>query len=309
MKYSLETCKCDLCGNDKYSVVWDKQKREKQGKLFGVVIRDDEGNIVHGRNVMCTNCGLVYVNPRMTKTCLEEFYQEEYRNIYGTGINFEAERHHANNAYRIINREIKYIPFDKKILEVGCSCGWLLQVICHRHKDIGISCVGIEPNLESFKFTKQIKIKESNLPIEIVNTDFNNWESKDKFYIAIMLNTLEHVYSPIETLTKVYSLLEDDGYLLISVPNIFNMNIKRRVDVYLSCAHIYTFSKNVLFAFLNSAGFDVLSLYHVEEEIGNKIYILAKKTQPQKIEFVKAPKIDVCKFLENIESAILELLR
>jgi hypothetical protein len=95
--------------------------------------------------------------------------------------------------------------------------------------------------------------------------------------LITMLNTLEHMYNPIKELEKIHNLLDDNGHLLVSVPDIWNINIKKPMDAYLSNAHLFNFSHNTLGVMLFKCKYDICIPIYIEEEIGNKLYLLARK--------------------------------
>ena len=102
MNYDIETCKCELCGSETYTEVWNKQLRKDLDICRSVVIEDDNGDIIHGTNVCCNDCGLVFVSPRMTKPSLQKFYNEEYRKIYNNPEHVQPEMKHANTVMQIL---------------------------------------------------------------------------------------------------------------------------------------------------------------------------------------------------------------
>lgn len=240
---------CDLCGSSDSVVIWDKAEREIQGKLQSVII---PGHI-HSRNVICKTCGLVYVEPKMSKEELAKFYAEDYRKIYGGRHSLDAEKRHAETAYRLMPKG--------KHLDIGCSTGELLKLT---------RGTGIEPNLEHYG------IARSN-GLNVVNTNLEEYQTEERFDIITMLNALEHVYSPTEVLRKIHGLLADDGFVLISVPNVLSTAINIPVDAFLSNCHLYNFSVDTLKTIFNKCGFKVVRHWSIVEEIGEKIYMLCQK--------------------------------
>jgi len=257
----MENCSCDLCGNSDYIVLWDKTEREKVGVLRSAVIRDKEGNIVQGRNVMCKRCGLVYVNPRLSKTELDRFYAEDYRKIYGGEASLEAEKRHAELAFNLMPKG--------NHLDIGCSTGQLINLTGGH---------GIEPNREHYEIARNAGLIIKNCAIENYNLDL-------RFDIITMLNALEHVISPTTVLQKIHSLLNDRGHVLISVPNLLSTHINIPVDAFLSNAHLFNFTAATLGIMAQKCGLKPVKMFSVSEEMGKKIYMLAKKSEPVEVEF------------------------
>jgi SAM-dependent methyltransferase len=221
----------------------------------------------------------------MSKAELDKFYEEEYREIYHESErpNIDSEQMHAQHAYNIIcgstNQNIK------TALDIGCSSGQLITLL----RANGIKAEGVEKS--------QYKTGGVYADISEVNSTYD---------VITMLNTLEHVYSPTETLQSVYNLLNDSGYLLISVPDLYNANIKRPIDAYLSNAHLYTFSPHTLGMMLNKCGFAVEGFYSVPEEIGDKLYALARKAEPIEIEWdMHADTASMKAFLQYVDAVFI----
>ena len=260
----MKEVNCDLCGSDECAVLWDKAEREKAGILRSVVIRDAEGNIIQGRNVMCKRCGLVYVNPRMSKAELDQFYAEDYRKIYRSSSSLAAERRHAETAFRLIRH---LLPAE--CLDIGCSTGQLVELTKGK---------GIEPNAEYCE-----KAKSTGLSVE--NCIIEDYDPGIKFDIITMTNALEHVFGPTEVLTKIHDLLSDGGHVLISVPNLLNTHLNIPVDAFLSNAHLYNFTPATLHMMMGKTGLKTVEAHLIPEEMGEKVYILAQKGEPVEIVF------------------------
>jgi SAM-dependent methyltransferase len=216
----------------------------------------------------------VYVDPKMSREELAKFYAEDYRKIYGGKHSLEAEKKHANNAFDILI-DIGDLPHGKT-LDIGCSTGILLELI-NRFADSEVA-YGIEPNIEHCEIASRNTVKVFNCNIEDFGTNI-------KFDIITMLNALEHVYSPTEVLTKINSLLKDDGYVLVSVPNLYNKTINIPVDAFLSNAHLYNFSEFTIRSLFNKCGFKVINIDHITEEMGDKLYVLGQKHNGQHASF------------------------
>ena len=276
----MEHVNCNLCGSSDYEVLWDKTEREKPGTLRSVVIRDEQCNIIQGRNVMCKRCGLVYVSPRLTKPELDRFYAKDYRKIYGGGASLEAEKRHAGTATNILHNifyapSLEFASKNRRILDIGCSTGELLVSFRLMWPDCA-EAYGIEPNAEYCK-----KAQEADL--NVLNTTIEDYNPDIRFDIITMLNTLEHVFSPTAVLQKIHSLLNDGGHVLVSVPNLLSTSINIPVDAFLSNAHLFNFTAATLALMMQKCGLRPVKAYPVSEEMGEKVYMLAVKDTPHEI--------------------------
>jgi hypothetical protein len=78
------------------------------------------------------------------------------------------------------------------------------------------------------------------------------------------------------------------------------------MDAYLSNAHLYTFSPHTIGLLLNKCGFSVEGYYSIEEEIGNKLYALARKVEPIEIEWdMHADTASMKAFLQYVDAVFV----
>ena len=126
-KIDFEEVSC-LCGSSSFSLL---------GKY------DRHGIVNH--TVICTVCGLIQTNPKMTEKSLDWFYGSDfYDKLYGRiGGRDPKEFILAEGKRRPIKRHdyIKNtLPYDKigSVLEIGCGGGWnLLPVLKYGKKVSG----------------------------------------------------------------------------------------------------------------------------------------------------------------------------
>lgn len=251
--------KCDLCGSDDYAIIWDKEAREKVGLLVGKLIKH-EGKIIHGTNVVCKKCGLVYIKEQMTPETLNEFYKNEYRKIYDD--NHNSTQRHCSNAFLLFMEIYKGFKV-KNLLDIGCFKGDFVNKLRDKTE---IDVKGIDFDTYGGK--------------NVIQGDFMTYNFSEKFECVTLFNSLEHMLSPTETLQRIYDLMVDDGILMISVPNLINNTLKVLPDGFLSNAHTYTFSSYTLEKLLLKTGFVPMGTQNTVESIGTKLYVFAQKKKP-----------------------------
>lgn len=260
---NIENVKCNICGSDDYEVIWDKTERELDGVLECRCIHDKYGRIINGRIVMCKHCGLVYANPRMTQAGLDEFYSSSaYRDLYGTAN--PEHNQHAESAWHLLQ---PYMVEGQRFLDIGCSTGALVELA-----NESLDAYGIEPSRSQCQVAWAKELNVTNCTLE-------QYTPARPMDIITMLNTLEHMTDPMGALLKIRSLLSDDGYLLVSVPKLGTKYIATSPDAFLSCAHLYHFEMQTIKNLFEKCGFNVQGLWIKDESIGEKIYILGRKTQ------------------------------
>ena len=156
----------------------------------------------------------------------------------------------------------KIINNKTKLLDLGCGYGHFLNYIKNKTKINNLT--GVEP------FPDFLKHVEDNGMIGHVSTleDFSS-SSKNKYDIITLLNVLEHLIDPYEILKNIKSnLLNNLGYVIIQVPNDFNIFQKLAVKKN-SCdkwwftppQHISYFNTKGLKSILNEAGYNNIEMY------------------------------------------------
>jgi len=109
----------------------------------------------------------------------------------------------------------KYIPDfrNKKILEVGCAEGGLLEIM----QELGIYAVGLEISEE-----RAVVAVKKNPALKIVVGDIMDprlaAKLNEKFDMIIMREVIEHIPNKDAAFNNLDALLEPNGYLFMSFP-------------------------------------------------------------------------------------------
>ena len=99
----------------------------------------------------------------------------------------------------------KKTAFQSRILDVGCGSGRLLLSM---QRSGFKNLIGIDPyNHDNIEYNNGVRIFKK----EIFDLD-------DKFDIIMMHHSLEHMWNQKEIFLKLYSLLNDNGYIIIRIP-------------------------------------------------------------------------------------------
>lgn len=124
-----------------------------------------------------------------------------------------------SNPYKNYMKIIQFTGKNKKVLDVGCSTGKLSKKLMKN----GCEIFGIEIDEESAKIAK-------NHCKEVIIADVDLIESlpypNEYFDVIIFSDILEHLKSPSDALKKFREYLKNDGYIIVSIPNIANWKIR-----------------------------------------------------------------------------------
>jgi SAM-dependent methyltransferase len=130
--------------------------------------------------------------------------------------NVKLNQHDINHFFKAdlkLKRILSLSPFTKQdnVLDVGCSRGYLLKIIApiiNTGRGIDISKNIIRSNVEDNK--------NSNISFEVFNGSIFN--STEKYNKVLLIDVLEHAFSPDELINTVKNIMVQDGLLIAEVP-------------------------------------------------------------------------------------------
>jgi len=163
------------------------------------------------------------------------------------------------NPFSVHQKIVDFVGKNKKVLDVGCSEGLLSK----RMNMNNCKVVGIELDTES-------ALKAKNFCQELIIGDVESVSLSSKyinyFDVIIFADILEHLKNPLEVLKTFKDYLNDDGYIIISVPNIANWKIRFQLLFgnfeyheygILDNGHLRFFNQKSIKKIVNDAGFKI----------------------------------------------------
>jgi len=245
--YKMETVLC-FCGSDKETEIVTKER-------YG---------IAH-RMVICKECALIRVNPRMTAKSYEEFYNTEYRAvshmISGTldnplrdkwdaiALHWVIEQNKGKQVLRAYKDQGQ--PMPKTVLEFGCWMGGVMAVF----KEAGCEITGVE-------YSEEGKGLAEDMGFEMYRTLDELIDKGRKFDLIIMQDIIEHLTDLPGDIEKIGKLLADKGIIYVWTPGLFGeaMNLSGLFQV----AHTYQFCGQTLDYVMNLSGYES---FYLDEQI------------------------------------------
>ena len=212
---------CEICASKESIPLWDKGRW---------------GHDVP--NVICKDCGLVYVHPQGDG----KVYRDELPTT-------ETGRDVAQVWERILD-----IRCPVKILDVGCG----VRGIGAYFAEGGDHVVAIDPDPDA------ILTSRDRWPrVHHYCQPFENFTCRKKFDFILFIHSLEHFRSPKAALAKAGSLLKPSGRIGIEVPCVerpydwpeWPEFDGKGLNFFLQESHLYTFSLKSLSSLLNLTGF------------------------------------------------------
>ncbi|KQX63826.1 class I SAM-dependent methyltransferase [Paenibacillus sp. Root444D2] len=166
-------------------------------------------------------------------------------------------------------RNLTFIAPGDRLLEVGVGAGELSAVA----KEFMFNVTGLDirpPYAEAVT---------NMLDILVYTVDFLEFETEEKFDVLIMGDVIEHMFDPIQAISKAHSLLNDKGVLWISTPNFesaFSMVKKDTDPMWRIVEHLNYFSFRSLKKWLDILGFEVVD-YNVSGHYNGSMEVTAIK--------------------------------
>jgi len=159
----------------------------------------------------CTDCGVVFLSPRMSDAYTSEFYKTYYPEYHHK---YDMKQEHEVEKIRAINLSgLPKLCGKKEFschLDIGSSKGILLnefRTIFSVKESVGVEI----DDMARRKASKQFKDISFERTLEDIG--------EDKFDLITMSHVLEHFNHPADELKKIVEYLTEDGVLLLEVPN------------------------------------------------------------------------------------------
>lgn len=276
---TMEYVSCNLCASNRAELLFVSKD----------MLLNEPGQF---RIVKCKNCGLIYLNPRPTKSSLEQYYPNQYYSYQPPAhkkrgrleefflelnkkmkeqmlrVYFNYGRNSISvtkKAISIIKKILFFPPYlrlvllgkDIKIIPYQGQ-GRILDIGCGSGralsllKERGWDTYGVELNAQA------VDIARNKLNLKVELGSINDIEFRDNFFdVVTMLHTLEHMPNPKETLRKVNKVLKIGGTLITIIPNVDSFEARIFRQYWLGWdppRHLYSFSLRTLKKMLRTIG-------------------------------------------------------
>jgi ubiquinone/menaquinone biosynthesis C-methylase UbiE len=120
--------------------------------------------------------------------------------------------------------EINFIDEGALVLDVGCACGDL-GIALKQYKNAEVW--GLDYNLERVEIARSTKAYNDVQQVDLNKVSLSDFVSfKKKFNYIVCGDVLEHLIDPRGVLLVLMEFLKDDGYFVISLPNVAHTSVK-----------------------------------------------------------------------------------
>ena len=258
---------CPLCSNKNFKVIIEPRLNNlNPQELYGAA----SGIKGSQRLVKCTQCSLIYENPRFDEKYILSGYQMSNES--------DHDSQYSNRVKSFLDTLIKNencLPKrGAKILDVGTAGGAFLEAA----EKFGYNASGLEPNnylvqkgklkgLRIFKGT----IKENNL-------------GDLKFDLITYWDVIEHLTNPMREIKNAKEYLKENGLILINYPDIGTIQAKLAGEKYwwILSVHLVHFTKKTIKLLLEKNNMELVSIkrYWQTLDFGYLILTAAKLKFP-----------------------------
>jgi len=236
--------KCILCNKNKFKSLSRRGILEKGGPILML------------NNVICKNCGLVFMSPQPSKSDYEKIYKE-----------YENSRHNCKDKSEVLKviegfkdnkkgEEIynflkEYLQNEKKVLDIGCGFGHISNSLKNMN---GCNVSAVEPS------ELLAKTVGEELEINVFNGQFDDFISRnnERFNILIMHHVFEHFTDPVEKLYQFKNLLLPNGVVYIEVPNV--ASFKKPVNHFFDYMHPFSYSPKTFKELVYKNGYKIVKV-------------------------------------------------
>lgn len=214
------------------------------------------------RNVQCTVCQALYLNPVYTPHGFASLFSEAGCS-YGSTEGRPKEQISWLTDQGLLNA-------GRSILDVGCYDGRFLALLPSTVQRIGVDID--EPAIE------RGQSKYGDQGVELIHGNFDNFKLSSSPDAITMFHVLEHLPDPVATLINLRNQAHDKTMLVVEVPILEN-GLTNDINSFFSAQHMTHFSRNSLRNALNRAGWEIME--DLEQPDYNGYRILAKPSIPQ----------------------------
>jgi len=208
------------------------------------------------RVVRCSDCGLVYVTPRLRPEVLPEVYAGDYwrsgspkRRGYADYVaDAPLYLRTFEKRWRLVRR---FAAGPGRALDVGCAAGYWLRVLAERGWDV----TGVEPSAEIAAHARHALGASRVHQGDLASAHFES----GRFDLVTLWDVVEHVPDPLALVREAARVLSPGGVLVLETQNVesrFARLLGPRWQHFKHLEHLYHFGPASLSALLARAGLE-----------------------------------------------------
>lgn len=248
---------CYLCGSLDLRTKYPLRQRsiEKNASIYSCT---SFGHNQYGEIVECSDCGLVALRDIPNQKELENKYREVVDPLYC------EEKESRYLTFRKVVREVqRYVPRGR-LLDVGCYCGYFLDVA----REAGYDVEGLELSTWAAEKARLLDLRIYGERLLSLPFDRN-------YDVITMWDVVEHLSDPRAELLEIHRLLKKNGYLFLSTINIGSL-VARLMGPrwpWLMDMHVFYLTPKTIGRLLEQTGFRLVEIKNYTHIISSKYFI------------------------------------
>ena len=234
---------CNLCQSESFSTLLTRPASEWDPvrKFFGTLPETFT-------LVQCDDCGLVFVNPRLPRATVLEFYDRYHAGEFDHDMQPYDSKYRGEVFQQYVDVILSRHKTARSALDIGCADGVMLAQL----KGHGLQASGIELSKSAAaKAAKHGKIYQGDALSAI-------GKISDQYDIITLVHSLEHVGQPLELLIECHRKLNNGGLVFIDTPDVASGNDRMS-------RHFYLFSQKTLEMALEKSGFSEIEFLKLNQ--------------------------------------------
>ncbi len=247
----------------------------------------------------CQDCRLGFYTPQPTADELEQFYnhltyRENYAHSTMAGQDFAQER------YQRLHRDLQQrsptiFASDRRLLDIGCGIGDLLKAAERDGWQVaGTEISAIAAQQAGTSWQSRIHVG-SIMTLEL---------PQDHYNLITLYHVIEHVLDPVQTLSRLRTLLTPHGVLFLETPNFGGLGARLKGAQWshiIPPEHLTYFEATSLKTALKQAGFQRFQVFTASPQvIGSVAALPAPLKAIATLTYRLAPKLGLGAALQAI---------
>jgi len=146
----------------------------------------------------CDDCGIMFRHPYLSQAQLEQYYKSLRSDLweYKERVEFE-----------LVKQEIEMAFSSGKVLDVGCFRGDFLATLSDGFQKFGT------------EFSEQARPMAQSQGITLVGKCIDDLPENSRYSAISLIDVIEHLITPVESLTKLSTHLDSGGILVVTTGN------------------------------------------------------------------------------------------
>ncbi|MBK7232799.1 MAG: class I SAM-dependent methyltransferase [Saprospiraceae bacterium] len=235
----------------------------------------------------CSNCQLIFTqNPPLPSEAGYYYKSKNYISHSDSKVGFVNKLYHLVRSI-MLNRKRKILEKltnSRKILDIGSGTGYFLNEL--KQHQWNVTGVEISEEARIYCFSKfNIQTHDPSY--------LTSLKVDEKFDIITLWHVFEHIYDFKGLLENVFTLLKDDGKLIVAVPNSESYDANYYKEVWAGYdvpRHLWHFSISSLSQILSSKGFNIDQIKRMPFD-GYYVSLLSEANLKNRFGFINGFKV------------------